>query len=151
MSAQAESRRKRYATDPDYRDAVLARNRRWAESHPEAMRESRAAYYAREGERLRARQRERHNHRRPLRRAYELDRHYGITPEEYDAMLARQAGACGVCGCRPAGALHVDHDHESGAVRGLLCGSCNLGLGKLGDSIEALERALAYLRGAPSC
>ena len=56
-----------------------------------------------------------------------------------------------VCECckKPSDkALALDHDHETGAFRGWLCHKCNLGIGRLGDTIEALEEALAYLRRA---
>ena len=61
---------------------------------------------------------------------------YGITTEDYDALFANQAGACAVCQQpSPEGrALHVDHDHESGKVRGLLCAQCNMGLGCFKDN-----------------
>lgn len=78
---------------------------------------------------------------------------YGITGEQYDAMLAEQGGVCAVCG-RPetrvakSGApftLGVDHDHATGAVRGLLCGNCNFALGAVGDSIAVLRGLIDYL------
>lgn len=77
---------------------------------------------------------------------------YGLTVETYDAMLASQHGACAICGSTdPKGRkgspfFVVDHDHATGAVRGLLCAPCNSGLGLLMDSTEILEKALAYLR-----
>lgn len=58
--------------------------------------------------------------------------------------LGGKDGQCELCG--KVGKVHWDHDHETGKFRGWLCVSCNTGLGKLGDSIEGLERALAYLR-----
>lgn len=74
---------------------------------------------------------------------------YGITHEEYDALLKMQGGVCALCGRPPkTRSLAVDHDHSTGVVRGLLCLPCNTALGKLGDSIETLERAIDYLRGA---
>lgn len=48
------------------------------------------------------------------------------------------------------GCLHLDHDHKTGKFRGWLCSTCNTGLGKLGDSIEGLERAIGYLTRAKS-
>jgi hypothetical protein len=62
-------------------------------------------------------------------------------------MLAAQGGGCAICERppRPDISLHVDHDHVSGAVRGLLCFRCNNALGDLGDDLQHLERAVAYL------
>jgi len=71
---------------------------------------------------------------------------YHITIAELRKIRAGQGNVCGICRCsdRP---LHVDHDHSTGAIRGLLCSTCNTGLGKLGDSVEGLRAALAYLEG----
>jgi hypothetical protein len=86
-------------------------------------------------------------------RHYHLTRRYGIGDDEVDAMVEAQAELCPVCR-RPLGTKpHVDHDHASGQVRGLLCFTCNVGLGNFSDDPERLERAAAYLRGeltAPS-
>ena len=63
-------------------------------------------------------------------------------------MLAEQYGGCAICG-RPepeGGSLHVDHDHETGAVRGLLCFPCNQAIGAFEEDIEFLSAALGYLR-----
>lgn len=71
---------------------------------------------------------------------------YGITLDEYNTMLSGQAGLCAICKRPPAKErLVVDHCHASGRVRGLLCRNCNSGIGKLGDSIETLRAAVAYL------
>lgn len=57
---------------------------------------------------------------------------YGMTIEQYDALLAAQNGVCAACASPPGKrALAVDHDHTSGVVRGLLCGNCNVALGLL--------------------
>lgn len=81
---------------------------------------------------------------RRANRTYAL-KQYGLTLEDFDKMVAEQGGACAICGTVPE-QLCVDHCHEKGVVRGLLCSECNAGLGKLGDTIGALERAVAYLR-----
>ena len=62
-------------------------------------------------------------------------------------MLAAQDGVCAICGRPPTEgiSLHVDHDHESGARRGLLCFRCNNSLGDLEDDSDLLRRAAAYL------
>jgi len=75
---------------------------------------------------------------------------YGLTPTQYDARVTLQGGRCAICQTIPQGGgrrgtLHVDHDHASGAVRGLLCVDCNLILGKSHDSPEQLRAAAAYL------
>lgn len=73
-----------------------------------------------------------------------LRREYGISLGEYLEMLRGQNGACAVCG--DGGKLHVDHDHETGRVRGLLCGSCNRALGLLKDNVDSLKSAIDYLQ-----
>jgi hypothetical protein len=62
--------------------------------------------------------------------------------EHYDDLLASQGGQCAICDRKPGQAnLHVDHDPETGRVRGLLCFSCNQALGSFQDDIEILYRA----------
>lgn len=81
------------------------------------------------------------------RKSY-MKREWGLGLEEYHRMLADQGGCCGICGGfdpKGRGRFIVDHDHKTGKVRGLLCNDCNLGLGKLGDNVELLRRAVAYL------
>lgn len=71
-----------------------------------------------------------------------------ITHKEYDAMWAAQGGCCKICGIHASElsrALEVDHDHVSGAIRGLLCRSCNAVLGFLKDDPTLLRKALLYL------
>lgn len=74
-------------------------------------------------------------------------RTYGISVEEYGHMYLRQRGQCAICKIRPhrADPLAVDHDHATGAVRGLLCRTCNIGLGCFKDNLASLGRAVAYL------
>lgn len=81
----------------------------------------------------------------PLNRYYL--RTYGITTEQYGEMYLRQRGCCAICGVLPLpnDPLAVDHDHMSGAVRGLLCRGCNVGLGCFKDNIASMGRAIAYL------
>jgi len=76
-------------------------------------------------------------------RNYHLRARYGITAAEYDAMIEAQDGLCALCNERPP--EHVDHDHATGTVRGLLCSCCNQGLGNFRDSVLALRAAVVYL------
>ena len=73
---------------------------------------------------------------------------YGLSTTDYQLMLERQNGRCAFCGRLPGKQnLCVDHDHETGRVRGLLCRGCNGALGRLGDTSTALERIIRYLGG----
>lgn len=75
---------------------------------------------------------------------------FGLTPQEYNTLLDLQGGGCAICGLKPGEQkrrLNVDHDHETGEVRGILCSRCNSGLGVFGDNEEGLLKALEYLRG----
>ena len=77
-----------------------------------------------------------------------LKRFYGITVEQYLKMLHDQNGCCACCGKHESffkRRLHVDHDHDSGQVRALLCTECNPGIGYFKHSIERLEMAIRYL------
>lgn len=71
---------------------------------------------------------------------------YGISLIEYENLIDKQRGCCGCCG-KETEDFHVDHCHESGKIRGLLCFNCNTAIGKLGDSVEGVEKALNYLKG----
>lgn len=72
---------------------------------------------------------------------------YGMTLEQYDTLLIDQCGRCAICDVQLK-VPYVDHDHTSGAVRGLLCLSCNTGLGHFKDNAQRLARAIAYVDNA---
>jgi Recombination endonuclease VII len=80
-------------------------------------------------------------------RADHLNRAFGLTLDEFERLLAAQGGGCAICGSRSSGniSLHVDHDHESGLVRGLLCVRCNNGLGQFKESFRLMSRAADYV------
>lgn len=80
-------------------------------------------------------------------RAGDLKHRYGLSVQQYDAILVSQRGACAICekACATGRRLAVDHDHNTGCVRGLLCAMCNTAIGKLGDSPALVARALTYL------
>jgi hypothetical protein len=81
-------------------------------------------------------------------RRYKLTR-YGLTPEQYDKLLAEQGGTCAICQGPPGGRWGrycVDHDHVTGAVRGLLCLRCNRAIGLVEDDTAVLRKMITYLR-----
>ena len=119
---------------PEVRDQAIARARKWREDNIERFRENQR--------RMRSTPEGRERQRR-----YHLLSTFGLTLEEYDEMLAAQGGVCQLCGRPPTEgiSLHIDHNHETGDIRGLLCFRCNNALGDFDDSPERLMSAVAYL------
>lgn len=111
-----DQRKKRYAEDPEFREQCKAASRK---RDPEAKRDAR------------------------------LREQFGITSADYDEILQRQDGCCAICRLpnydQSGRRMHVDHCHETGKVRGILCSSCNTALGKFKDNTNYLERAIEYL------
>jgi hypothetical protein len=68
---------------------------------------------------------------------------FGLTPQDVDSMVTEQGGLCAIC--RASEPKHIDHDHETDRVRGILCGPCNMGLGLFGDEPGRLLAAIRYL------
>jgi hypothetical protein len=95
-----------------------------------------------------ARRLERGDDWQKVRRTRDFKNKYGITLDEYHAMLEAQDNCCALCGVHKDTQrrwLNVDHCHTTGAVRGLLCDDCNVALGKFKDNTDVLLRAVAYL------
>lgn len=82
--------------------------------------------------------------RKSYDRAHHLKKTYGITQDIYNELYTQQYGKCFLCDIHQE-ILYVDHSHSTGAVRGLLCGKCNTGLGMFNDSKEVLLKALNYI------
>lgn len=86
-------------------------------------------------------------------KAASWEKHYGLSEAEYWRLFEGQGGVCAICK-QPETKVHkgvlshlsVDHDHETGAVRGLLCMNCNIGIGRFCDDLDRMEQAIAYLR-----
>lgn len=89
----------------------------------------------------------------PSQRRYErnakLLKKYGITHDDYERLLKEQDGGCAICGTKDprqrSEHFHIDHDHATGIVRGLLCSPCNQGLGYFQENVAVMARAIAYL------
>ena len=82
-------------------------------------------------------------------REWNLKKNYGISSDDYSKMLNEQQHSCACCGTHISTLkrrLAVDHDHNTGSVRGLLCTNCNIGIGMFKDSINKLQQAIDYLR-----
>ena len=82
-------------------------------------------------------------------RTQQLRKDFGLSADEYAALVSVQGGRCAICGDAPGGArphLSVDHDHTTGVIRALLCLRCNVGLGQFKEDPLRLASAIAYLR-----
>lgn len=119
-----------------------AASRQWTRNNAERVRERNAQ---------RSREQKQRDHRQWWLKLYNL------TPDQYAELLVGQDGVCAIClqsetyidaRTGEPRRLAVDHDHASGAVRGLLCGRCNRALGQFNDSIDVVQRAADYLRAA---
>ena len=96
----------------------------------------------------------RNKHKRPdINKNWTIRNVYGLTSTQYQEMLEQQKGECAICRIPFVGfkeepkqqRVHIDHDHSSKWVRGLLCGNCNFGIGHLGDDIGILQNAIEYI------
>ena len=119
----AEWLRNRYAKDPEFWNQY---HKEWREAHPDLTQR--------------------------YKRTSNLRRLYGLSIEQFEAMREEQANLCLICSCEMEHTMnpgmnniHIDHDHATGEVRGLLCGNCNNGLGCFKDNPEFLVSAAAYL------
>lgn len=89
-------------------------------------------------------------HCRLCRRDYDWQYKYGITPEQYFELYTAQNGKCKICGkeLEVGKYLDVDHDKNTGEIRGLLCNNCNKGLGMFKEDKEILKNAIEYLENS---
>jgi len=81
-----------------------------------------------------------------------MRKQYGISVDEFNELLRLQNNCCAICNKHISAVrrrMNIDHDHNTGKVRGILCTGCNTGLGHLGDNIEGLEKAIEYLTNPP--
>lgn len=119
-----ECKRKRKAHYHANREKRLAETKQWAAEHPEL--------------------------RKAAVRRWHLKTKYGLTEEQFDAMLVEQGNSCAICRLEEPGGRykkwHIDHCHKTGKVRGLLCAGCNTMLGHAKDSVKTLGEAIGYLQ-----
>jgi len=126
----------------------------------EAIREYQRKYRAAHREQRNAHNRKWYQQNKASARNYFLKQTYGITQKDYDELLQAQNGRCAICdqlpvkttrrktGTGPAletPLLYLDHDHNDGRIRGLLCPPCNTALGLLKEDIRLFKRAIEYL------
>lgn len=112
----------------------------WAKQHPKQLKKYYKKYYAKNKSDPAFRAMKNESARWARRKAK-----YGITRDQYEALLDEQNGRCKICGGNFGYDLRVDHNHGTGEVRGLLCANCNSGIGYLKDDPEIMKSAIQYL------
>lgn len=141
---------------PKVRENTNARAREWyhrtKKTRAHLLRAAEKRYYERNKEKMRLKNKiwvhKNYAYTLEYRRRLSLKKNFGITIEQYDAMLKEQNGVCAICGnkCKSGRRLAVDHCHKTGLNRGLLCANCNRGLGLFSDSTKLLIAAIKYLQ-----
>ena len=125
------------------KEKIKEYDKKYRETHKEELKERRRKYHLKNK-----------IERNKAIRNWTLIRDFGITEKDYQTFFKNQNGVCAICGTKESDLgnngkikkLAVDHDHKTGKVRGLLCGRCNLMLGRLKDSINLLNCAIKYLQ-----
>jgi hypothetical protein len=113
---QNTARKVKYMNDSEWRETVIEKAKKWYKANPETVKNG------------------------------DLKREYGITLEQYNQLIKQQNGVCAICGKSETGkALSIDHDHNTGKIRGLLCQAHNRALGMFHDNLEELKSAIKYL------
>ncbi len=139
---QNKHRRKRYADDQQYRNIIQERNRSIGVANKEKYNLKKKTRWATDEV---YRRRILDSRKGIDQRESQLKVKYGINLADYERMLNSQNGVCAICGKAPESRLVVDHNHETGKIRGLLCSHCNRGLGCFGDTPINMRLAASYV------
>lgn len=152
--------KERYRDNADFREAVKGRSRKWAtenaevnrqrvreweRDNPTRARDGRRRYYYKHAETIAERRRIWYDQNPGLHADEHRQSKYGITAEQFADMIAKQNGRCAICTVPFVETPRVDHDHETGQIRDLLCDLCNRGLGYFLDSPKLLRAAADYI------
>lgn len=116
---------------------AVERGKLWRQANPERVKQNNKRWRKQNPQRAKY-----------LNRRFVLKTQYGLSIEQFESLNASQDGCCKICGRSPYGEnkfLSVDHDHESGKVRGLLCRNCNTMIGGAEDKVETLRKGIEYL------
>jgi len=144
----AENKESKAAYDKIYNTENKEAKTAYRAEHKELIAANQGVYYAENKDKMIANQKVYYAGNKGKVRWTTIMRKYGITEQGYNNMFAGQDGSCAICGTHQSGLkepLHVDHNHVTGEVRGLLCKSCNTGIGLLKENEEILRKAIDYL------
>jgi hypothetical protein len=132
---------------PECKACTAARRKRWYQENRQREIARVKAWQQANPERLKAWREKNRDRRLQQLREIHLRNKFSLTVEQYDAILEAQGGMCALCESPPTPgiSLHVDHDHGSGEIRGLLCVRCNNALGLFREDPDVLKRAVRYV------
>lgn len=137
-----------------HRKEAVERSSAWQASHRDRFNATQREMYHRDVDKQRERSRSYHAEHPEKAQNRSLKRKYGINLTQYNALAAEQCGSCSICGRVPCEdpdvsktvqRLVVDHDHETGKIRGLICHKCNRALGLFGDDPSVVSKAAEYM------
>ena len=130
------------------KEKVKTQRKAYREKNKEKTKSYDKVYYEKNKEKIKAKGKAYYKKNKEKKKSSGLKRMYGINLHEYNLILSEQKGECACCGIHQnelTMKFAVDHDHDTGLIRGLLCNHCNMAIGILGDNIEGLMKALNYL------
>lgn len=136
------------------RSEMLVKASKYRAQHIEEVLAKHKVWYAKNRDKVSVHRKAKYEADPHLTTKESLKRNYGLTVEDYDRMLAEQGSGCAICRTTtPAGRsrhgrpprFHVDHDHVTSEIRGLLCHGCNVGIGSMKDNPDVLMAAADYL------
>ena len=136
-----------------HREEILRYHRKYFADHKKEFKKNNHDYYIHTKDNVLAKNREwrmkNSEYIRQKRPDYRLKYLFGITSDDYNRMFDSQKGCCSICEKHQSELktrLCVDHNHQTGKIRSLLCGNCNRGIGIFGENPEVMERAIRYLK-----
>ena len=154
LEKQRERNRKHYLAN---REKHKAKTQAWQAANPDRAKQLQIEYRERNKDKLAEKRKAIYEANKPaelLQRRHAKIRKYGITPDEFNEMLNAQGRVCAICGTdtpsKKCSTFRIDHCHQTGKVRGLLCMNCNSALGMFRDNIQSLQNAIAYLTKSSS-
>jgi len=140
---RVKSYRNIYCQSEGYKARAAQYARQWRKKYPEKTRECNRKYF----QTHKLQRREYHRRIKHKVRMWNITSKHGLSSEQYHALMNRQNSMCAICGEQLYldSRTHVDHDHSTGDIRGILCHYCNTGIGLFKDKPEVLEKAIKYL------
>ena len=124
-------------------DKVRANSRRWRKNNPDKVREYNQTWRENNPDKVKGYAANYRKNNPEKVRDHSIRKSWGFGADRYDSLIAEFGGKCECCGTTED--LRLDHCHETGRIRGVLCNTHNLGLGKIGDTIEDVRALLHYM------